>query len=80
MNGPTTGKTTPLERGNKQGNPEPGNAAETAAGEGGPPRKPGLCNGNHLAAAETQARPGCLEKLPSSLTPSMKKEGSVSSV
>lgn len=34
MNGPTTGETTPLERGNMQGDPEPGNAEESAAGEG----------------------------------------------
>lgn len=47
---------------------------------GGAPWKPGLCKGNHLVAAEAQARPGCLEKLLSSLTPFMKQEENISSV
>lgn len=53
---------------------------KAAAGGGGAPQKPGLCKGNHLVAAEAQARPSCLEKLLSSLTPFMKQEGNISSV
>lgn len=53
---------------------------KAAAGGGDASQKPGLCKGNHLVAAEAQARPGCLEKLLSSLTPFMKQEGNISSV
>lgn len=56
------------------------NVEEKAAAGGGGAQKPGLCKGNHLVAAEAQARPGCLEKLLSSLTPFMKQEGNISSV
>lgn len=42
--------------------------------------KPGLCNSNHLVGAEAQARPGCMEKLLSCLTPFVKQEENISSV
>lgn len=82
MNEPATGETTPQEKGNTQGNSGPGKCRRKSSGGGGggAPQKPGLCKGNHLVAAEAQARPGCLEKLLSSLTPFMKQEGNISSV
>lgn len=49
-------------------------------GGGGAPWKPGLCNSNHLVGAKAQARPGCMEKLLSSLTPLVKQEENISSI
>lgn len=84
MNEPTTGERRLWKEGASRGAQNRENAEEKAArgggARGGAPWKPGLCKGNHLVAAEAQARPGCLEKLLSSLTPFMKQEENISSV